>query len=110
MDIVRRLLAFLLVLLATYPAVGKGVCDEGDARKGPNCIHVEWVKAGSFSHPFSTVYRVSGKTKTVVWDEQGVVLKSTAAYLVVAKHLESKDLRCDWQGTRYAISCQETSD
>ena len=113
MGTVRRLLLALLFIVA-FPTEGgaKSVCDEGDERMGPNCIHVTWgpVGWGSFKHPFSTVYRMSGKKKTVVWDGQGWVLKSTAEYLVLTVHQVDKDQQCDWQGTRYAEICEEVSD
>lgn len=112
MNVVKRLLAILLVLLATYPtdSGAKGVCDKGDIRMGPNCIHRSWVKIGSWNKPFSTVYRVKSKKKVIVWNEEGWVHKSKAAYLIVTQHMIDGQLRCDWQGTRYAEICEEVSD
>lgn len=73
----------LMVLFALWPSVA-WACDEGDVRKGPNCINVLYGYYRIHGVvPYSTVYRGSDRTRGIVWKGSGFVKKSTSSYITV---------------------------
>lgn len=74
------LFAVLFALLTPSLALAEG-CAQGDLEMGPNCVHVEeWEVGSAAGHgPLweSTVYRMDGDTKKVVWKGLGEIKEST---------------------------------
>ena len=84
----RTIVTVLTLLVGLLLTTGAWACDKGDTQKGPNCVHVEeWevtASAGFFGPLYqSTVYRVVGASKEVVWRDLGVVVVSTEDALTV---------------------------
>ena len=83
-------MAMVTTVALTTPATPKEnkfswPCEEGDVRRGPNCIHTEMAVLHGLNHPVSTVYRFRrqlGK-KFIVWADQGSVEVSRRKYIVV---------------------------
>lgn len=71
---------------------------------GPNCVHESFDRGTVRAYPHATVYRTHHK---VVWDGQGVVVKSNKKRLVVSElvlgddGLEWVDVVHVWDGHVY---------
>lgn len=110
-------LTALGVLLLVRPVSGDSspVCDRGDFKFGPNCIHevtLPQTASSAYDSPLtlSTVYRPTRSGGQIVWGENpGRVVESVADHLRIVLQLKTKDgstLNLDetypWNGFKYA--------
>lgn len=79
-------LALVFVVFASRSASAEPlVCDAGDVRMGPNCVHVEMaVTTSGVPIVLSSVYRTVEGKKHYVWGQElGLIVESDSAHILV---------------------------
>lgn len=103
------LLASLFVLASPLVGLTEPTCAKGDVVAGPNCVHVDWVRAPQELQAHSVVYRPYGNGVEVVWAGFGEVALATEQELHTVERGENDEgveglwsYRYKWDGSRYS--------